>query len=67
MNIGTWDRTGGSNFGPRFKRVETRGCDLYPDGILDFHEALFGPLPDLQPDDKEGQGVKRQEELVRTA
>ncbi|KAK0245280.1 hypothetical protein EDD85DRAFT_783227 [Armillaria nabsnona] len=27
--------------------------------------ALFGPLPDLQHDDKEGQ-VKRQEELIRT-
>ncbi len=65
MNIGTWDRMGGSNFGPRFKRVEMRGCDLYSDGVLDLHEALFGPLPDLQPDDKEGQ-VKRQEELIRT-
>ncbi|PBK89160.1 hypothetical protein ARMGADRAFT_1015339 [Armillaria gallica] len=61
----TWDRMGGSNFGSRFKRVETRGCDLYPDGVLDLREALFGPLPDLQPDDKEGQ-VKRQEELIRT-
>ncbi len=65
MYIGTWDHMGGSNFGPRFKRVETRGCDLYLDGVLDLHEALFGPLPDLRPDDKEGQ-VKRQEELIRS-
>jgi hypothetical protein len=40
----TWDDLGGRNYGQR--RVEQRSCDLYDEGIVDLHEALFGPLPE---------------------
>ncbi|KAF7362407.1 hypothetical protein MVEN_00587900 [Mycena venus] len=46
----TWDNLGGSNFGQR--RVEQRSCDLYDEGIVDLHEALFGPLPEAAADGK---------------
>ncbi|KAJ7727939.1 hypothetical protein B0H16DRAFT_1428811 [Mycena metata] len=40
----TWDDLGGTNFGQR--RVEQRSFDLYDEGIIDLHEAFFGPLPE---------------------
>ncbi|KAJ7496656.1 hypothetical protein FB451DRAFT_1119558 [Mycena latifolia] len=42
----TWDDLGGRNYGQR--RVEERSCDLYDEGIVDLHEALFGALPDAE-------------------
>lgn len=42
---GMWDPMGGTNHGPEFRRIELRSCDLYPEGIVDVHEALFGPYP----------------------
>ncbi|KAJ7228284.1 hypothetical protein GGX14DRAFT_612032 [Mycena pura] len=40
----TWDDLGGRNYGQR--RVEQRSCDLYDEGVMDLHKALFGALPE---------------------
>ncbi|KAJ7114164.1 hypothetical protein C8R43DRAFT_1078497 [Mycena crocata] len=42
----TWDDLGRNNFGQR--RVEQHACDLYDEGIVDLHEALFGALPEAE-------------------
>lgn len=62
----TWDPMDGLNEGKDWKRVELRSCDLYPDGIIDIYEALFGPLPEIPDDaDQETREKAEQDRRVR--
>ena len=54
------------NFGKRWRRIEEKDFLMDEDGLMDIHEAMFGPTESLSEDADEEAKLERRKALVRT-